>query len=86
MYCFSKDCNLLRERNTNCDQISSDIKKELNSKPVYKRKLFLKTKVKSYSDEATDFRKKEVPKGHSNYTCLVVISLGSILKRGKNKG
>ena len=40
MYCFSKDCNLLREHNTNWDQISSDIKKELSSKPVYEKNFF----------------------------------------------
>ena len=35
----------------------------------------MKTKIKSYDDEVTDFYKKEIPKVDSNSTCLAVISL-----------
>ena len=34
---------------------------------------FLKTKTKSYSDEATSFHGKEIPKAGSERTCLVVM-------------
>ena len=34
---------------------------------------FLKTKAKSYSDEATSFHGKEIPKAGSECTCLVVM-------------
>ena len=40
--------------NTIWDKVSSDIKKDFESKPVY-NKTFLKIKIKSYSDETTDF-------------------------------
>ena len=42
----------------------------------------MKTKIKSYSDEATDFH--EMPKVGSDYTCLAVINVGSALKKDGN--
>ena len=39
----------------------------------------MKTEIKSYSDEATDFRYKEIPKFGSNYTCLPVILVDFLL-------
>ena len=44
-------------------------------------KEYLKTKVKSYGDEVTDFYKKKIPKGDSNHTCLAAISLDFALKK-----
>ena len=41
----------------------------------------MKTKIKSHSDEVTDFYDKEIPKVESNHTCLAVISLDSALKK-----
>ena len=61
------------------DKITADIKTELNSESVRSKK-FLKTKTKSYGDEATDFHDKEVPKVNSIYTYLAVILLDSTLK------
>ena len=61
------------------DKITADIKTELNSESVRSKK-FLKTKTKSYGDEATDFHDKEVPKVNSIYTYLAVIPLDSTLK------
>ena len=54
-------------------------KKEFDSKPVYD-KFFLKTKVKSSSDEVTDFFDKEIPKVDSNHACLAVINLDFALQ------
>ena len=45
---------------------SCDIKKEFDSEPAY-NKNFLKTKIKSYGDEATDFHDKEIPQVGSNH-------------------
>ena len=39
------------------DKVISDIKKESDSEPVYNKK-FLKTKIKCYGEEATDFHNK----------------------------
>ena len=43
-----------------------------------------KIKIKSHSDEVTDFYDKEIPKMDSNGTCLAVISLDSALKKDEN--
>ena len=47
-------------------------KKIIDSETVY-IKNFLKTKIKSCGDEATDFHSKEMHKVGSNQTCLAVI-------------
>ena len=47
-------------------------------------KKVLKTKTKSYSDKATDFQDREVPKVDTNYTCLAVTSLDYVLKIDEN--
>ena len=49
------------------DKVSADIKKEFDSDLIY-NKNFLKTKTKSYINEATDFYDKEIPKVDSNNT------------------
>ena len=78
-----EDDDLLEKYNSIRDKVSADIKKEFDSEPVY-NKNFLKTKIKSYGDEVTDFYDKEIPKMNSNYTCLAVISLDSALKKDEN--
>ena len=62
------------------DKVSTDIKKEFDSEPVFNTE-FLKTKIKSHGDEVTDFYKKKITKLNSNHTCLAVISLDSALKK-----
>ena len=79
MYFLIEDDDLLKEYKTIWDKVSADIKKEFDSEPVYNKK-FLKLKIKSNSDEATDFYDKEIAKVDSNHTCLAVISLDSALK------
>ena len=69
--------------NATCYKVSADIKKEFDSKPVCNTK-FLKTKIKSFIDEATDFHNKEIPKVNSNHTCLAVINLDSALTKDGN--
>ena len=44
----------------------------------------LKTKTKSYGQEATDSYEKKVPKVGSNYTCLAAMSIDFVLKKGEN--
>ena len=83
MYFLIAYDNLLEKYNTIWDKVSSDIKKEVGSKPVY-NKNFLKTKIKSYGDEATDFHDKEIPKVAPDYTCLAVITIGSALQKDEN--
>ena len=44
----------------------------------------MKTKLKSYGDEATDFCNKEMPKAGFNYTILGVILLDFVSKKNEN--
>ena len=80
MYFLIEHDDLLGKYNTIWDKVSADIKKEFDSEPVYDKE-FLETKIKSHGDEVTDFYGKEIPKVHSNHTCLVLISLDSALKK-----
>ena len=53
--CFlSEDDDLLEKYNTIWDKVSTDIKNEFDSEPVYNIKV-LKTKIKSHGDEVTEF-------------------------------
>ena len=47
-------------------------------------KLFLKTKIKIYGDEVTDFYNKKIPKMVFYHTCLAVFWLDSALKKDDN--
>ena len=78
-----EDDDLQNKYNTICDNVSSNIKKEFDSESVY-NKNFLKTRIKSYDDEAADFYDKEIRKVGCNRTCLQVILLDSVLKRDEN--
>ena len=71
--------DLFKKYNTIWDEVSADIKKEL-----FYNKSFLKTKIKSYSDQVTEFYDKEIPKIDFNHTCLAVIILDSALKKDDN--
>ena len=53
--------DLLEKYNTIWDKARVDMKKEFDSEPVYNKK-FLKTEIKSYGDEVTDFYDKRIPK------------------------
>ena len=78
MYFLFDEENLLEKCNTICDKVSADIKKEFDNKEYNKE--FLKSKIKSYGDEVTDFCDKEI-KVDSNHTCLALIKLYSAVKK-----
>ena len=80
MHFSIKDDDLLEKYNAIWDKTSADIKKEFDSEPVYNKR-FLKTKIKAYGDEITDFFDKDIPKVDYNHTCLAVISLDFALKK-----
>ena len=50
---------------------------------MYNKKV-LKTKIKSYGDEATDFHDKEIPKAGSNHTSLAKTTIDSVHKKDEN--
>ena len=59
IYFLIEDDDLLEKYNTIWDKLSTNIKKEFEGKPVYNKK-FLKNKIKSYDDKATDFYDKDI--------------------------
>ena len=79
MYFPSEDNDLLKKYNSISGKVRADIKKGFDSEPVQKN--FLKTKIKFFDIEATDFHDKEILKVDSNLTCLAVISLDSALNK-----
>ena len=83
MYFLIKDDDLLETYSNIWNKISNSIKKELDCEPIYNKK-FLKTKIRSYGNKATDFNDKEVAKVGSNYICLAVILLDFVLIKDKN--
>ena len=70
----------IRSYNTIWGKVSTDIKKEFDSHPVYNTE-FLETKTKSHDDEGTNCYDKSIPKLESSHTCLVLISLHYALKK-----
>ena len=61
MYFLIEDDELLQKNNNTWNKVSISIIKEFDSEPTYNEQ-FLKTKIKCYSDEATDFYDKEMPR------------------------
>ena len=62
-----EDHDLLKKYNTIWNNVCADIKKELDTEPVYNEKVS-ETKTISHRDEVTHFYKKEIPKVDSNHT------------------
>lgn len=78
-----EDDELIKKYNEIWIKISISIKKESASEPIYNKKL-LKTKIKSYGDEAVDFSDKKMLKVGSNYICLAVILIDFVLIKDEN--
>ena len=62
VYFLIEDDDLLGKYIAIWDKVSADIqkKKEFDSEPIY-NKNYLKTKIKSHGDEATDFYNNKIP-------------------------
>ena len=65
MYFLIEDDELSKNYNTIWDKVSTDIKKEFDSKPVH-NKDFFKTKMQSHGDEVKGFYDEKIPKVGSN--------------------
>ena len=78
-----KNDELLKKYNKIWDKVSNFMKKGFDSEPVYKDK-YLKTKMKSYEGKInTNFHDNKVPKEGSQYICLSVTLIDSVLEQGK---
>ena len=69
MYFLIEDNKLLKKYNDIWNKVSNSIKKGFDSEPIYNKKC-MKTKVKSFGNEATDFHDEEIPRVDYNYFCL----------------
>ena len=65
------------------NKLGTIIKKEFDSNP-FSKKMFLKTKIKSYGDEATHFYEKKIYRIGSNYNFLAVILIDFVLKENED--
>ena len=82
IYFLIEDDELLKKYNTIWDRINADIKSDFDSEPVYNEK-FLKSKMKSYGDEAICFRNNKISNAGFNHTFLAAITIDSIIKKLK---
>ena len=83
MYFLIEDDDIVKKHNAIWYKVSSDFRKEFGSEPICNKES-LRTKIKSHGDEVTDFFEKEIPKVHSNHTCLAVTSSDSALKKDES--
>ena len=83
MYFSIEDGELIEKYNGIWNKVCNSIKKELDCGPIYNKK-FLKIKIRSCVDKATDFHGKEMPKVGSIYTFLAVILITFVLKKAEN--
>ena len=83
MYFLVDNDDLLKKQNTIWGKVNADIKKKFDIKLIC-NKVFLKTKMKSYGNEVTDFYDKENPKVDSNRIFSPVRSLDSALNKEGN--
>ena len=64
-------------------KIKSSPKKEFDSEPVYNEK-YLKAKIQSYNGKiSTNFYNNKIPNEDSQYICLSIILIDSVLEQVK---
>ena len=73
-----KDEELLKKYDIR-NKVSNGIK-NLDCKPIYNEKN-LKTKKRSYGDQATDFHTRKIPKAGSNFIFWSTVLIDSVLKK-----
>ena len=75
---------LLEKYNEIRDKVCNTIKKVFDKEPVYNEK-YLRTKIKSCEGKiSTNFHEDKIPKEVSQYICLTVTLIDSVLRTGKN--
>ena len=81
---FIKGDELLKKLNEMWEKVKNSIKKGFDSKPVYNEN-YLKAKIKSYNGKInTNFHNNEIPREDSQFICLSVILIDSVLRTGKS--
>ena len=75
-----EDDDLLEIYNDIWIKVNNSIKKVIDCGPIYNYKL-LKTQIRSYSDEATDFHTRKIPEAGSDFIYWPVITFDSVLEK-----
>ena len=79
-----KDDYVLDKYNKIWDKIKKNLSIKFHSKPVYDQK-YLKDKVREFDGVIkTNFLGNEVPKENLHYTCIVCVTIDSVMKWKKN--
>ena len=76
------DKKLLKAYNAIWGEVTTLMKKEFNSEPVYNNK-YIKAKIKLHNGRIS-FHDNKIPNESVHYICLSVILLDSIVKKNKN--
>ena len=80
---FIKDHEVWEKYNKIWDVIKNKLGIKFNSEPVYEYK-YLKAKAREFDGEIkTNFLDNDVPKENMHYTCIVCITIDSVLKIDK---
>ena len=79
-----KDDKLLEKYNEIWEKVKNSLKKDVDSEPVYNGK-YLKAKIKSHNRKTnTNFYNNKIPRDGSQFICVSVILIDSVLRTGKN--
>ena len=78
-----QDKDLLKRYYDIWNKVRNSIEEEFDREPMYRRR-YLKFKIKSYVNEATDFHDKRILEIRCDYTCLAAILIDFVLKKYEN--
>ena len=65
------------------NKVNNSISKELDCEPIYNKR-FLKTKIRSCSDKATNFYSRKLPGADPNYIYWLAILIDSVKNKDEN--
>ena len=79
-----KDNELLEKHNEIWEKVKNNLKKEFDREPVYNEK-YQQAKIKSCNGKInTNFHNNKIPKEDSQFICLSMIMINSVIKTSKN--
>ena len=81
---FIKDDDVLYKYNEIWDKIKEKLNIKFHSEPIYDKK-YIKAKAREYDGVIkTNFLGNKVPKENMRYTCIVCLTIDSVVRKNKN--
>ena len=81
---FIKDDDALYKYNQIWDKIKEKLNIKFHSEPIYDKK-YIKAKAREYDGVIkTNFLGNKVPKENMRYTCIVCLTIDSVVRKNKN--